>query len=230
MLFNLAKLFKTNSYDLKTLDIKVIMLTGEILYDHQRRFIEQVFHCPISNEYGASEIGMVAAECPYGGMHLQEETVYVYTNSGNEVIITELHNELTPLINFRVGDKISISSKKCSCGRGLRLIDSIEGRIASDDIIKPNGERINYLLVNNMITDLKDSTLWNYINGFKVLQKGNDFFIYVVTSKENTQDITSYLTSFLKKNIDSTINVNIEFVDKILPDKSGKMRLFSRDD
>jgi phenylacetate-CoA ligase len=47
-----------------------------------------------------------------------------------EIVVTNLMNYAMPLIRYRVGDIGTLGKEPCSCGRGLPLLKSIEGRKA----------------------------------------------------------------------------------------------------
>ena len=49
---------------------RVIFTTAEPLYDFQRALLKSVFGCPVSVEYGCRDGGLVANECPDGGLHV----------------------------------------------------------------------------------------------------------------------------------------------------------------
>jgi phenylacetate-CoA ligase len=224
----LALLFKENDIKAEELNLKVIIVTSEILYDSDKEVIENVFGCKVANEYGCAEGGLIAYECPEGGMHLQEETILSYTNDQDEFISTELDNDFTPLINYKIGDKVIMSDKTCSCGRTLRLIERIEGRIGSDDILKPDGSKMNYLFFDKMIKNMSDTDLWGNIKRFQVIQDGMDFNIYLVKDTNYNEDVSNYILNYIKEGISKEININLIFVDDIKPEKSGKYRIFKR--
>jgi len=52
--------------NLKNLKLKGVIVTSEVLFEDQRKKIESVFGCPVINEYGAADGGLIAFECPHG--------------------------------------------------------------------------------------------------------------------------------------------------------------------
>ncbi len=224
----LGTLLKDNNIDAKRLKIKVIIVTSEILYDSDRVVLEEIFNCKVANEYGCAEQGFIAYQCPEGGMHLQEEMLLTFTNDKDEIISTELNNDLSPIINYKIGDKIIMSDKKCECGRSLKLVERIEGRIGSDDITKPDGSTMNYLFFDKMIKNMSDTKLWGTIKRFQVLQNGIDFNIYLVKGDNYSEDVSNYIKEYIEKGISKEVNINLIFTDEIKPEKSGKYRIFKR--
>ena len=53
--------------------IKVILTTGEVLMPEYRRKLEEVFHAPLYDAYGAGDGGILSHECPeHQGLHITE--------------------------------------------------------------------------------------------------------------------------------------------------------------
>ena len=59
-----------------------------------------------------------------------------------DVVATDLFSYAMPIIRYKVGDIASYSAKECSCGRGLPLIASVEGRV-SGFLIGSGGKKIH---------------------------------------------------------------------------------------
>ena len=53
--------------------LKVIVTTSETLFPWQAEYLGKVFGCPVGNEYGARDAGILAYSCPCGGMHVTAE-------------------------------------------------------------------------------------------------------------------------------------------------------------
>lgn len=137
----------------KRRDIKldVVITNAEPVYEHQREAITAAFDCPVRETYGMAEIAAAASECTAGRMHLWPDAGIIEvdeaskdeTGSG-DLICTGLVNAEMPLIRYRVGDRGRLSNEKCECGKGLPLIDRIDGR--SDDVLfTADGRRVGRL-------------------------------------------------------------------------------------
>lgn len=139
----------------KDLQMAVVVTNAEPVFDYQRSTIEAAFQCPLRETYGLAEIVAAASECPEGVLHLWPEVGIVEIlesdpdqNSGmcGELVCTGLLNTDMPLIRYKTGDRgcLPRESPLCTCGRGLPLIHSIEGRV--DDILyTPDRRRIGRL-------------------------------------------------------------------------------------
>lgn len=126
--------------------LRAIVTSAETLWPHQRAVIEDVFGTAVFNRYGCREVGDIAQECSaHSGAHVSADFVYVeiVDDAGNpckagetgEVLVTCLENYGMPLIRYAIGDRSSWAVQSaCQCGRGLPLLDAIEGR--SLDVVR----------------------------------------------------------------------------------------------
>lgn len=228
-LVNFGKLVKQYKLSISGLHLKAIIVTSEILYESDREFIESVFNCKVVNEYGAAEAGLFACECPDGGMHIQEDSLFLFADENNELVSTEFNNKLMPLINYKVGDKVVMADRKCKCGRELSLIQSIDGRIGSDEVITSDGRRLNYLFFDRMIKNLARTKLWGQIKKFQIIQEGLTFTCYIVRMDHYSEhEIESYIEKYIKDGAGQDVKVKFVYKGSIEPDKSGKYRIFKR--
>ena len=122
-----------------------IVSTAMPLHSWQRTVMEEVFGITPTNRYGCEEVSLIACECEkHNGLHVNADSVYVEVENGptGNLLVTDLTNLAMPLIRYRIGDVATISDRVCDCGRGLPLIESVEGREA-DFVVTPAGRLIS---------------------------------------------------------------------------------------
>ena len=227
-LYLLAELMEKHNLRFKKVNLKVAIVTGEILYPYQRDLIEMVFECKVANEYGSGECGLYAHECPEGSMHINEESVLLTTDENNNAIVTEIHNNGMPLINYVNTDKIQISNGYCKCGRTSRLIEKIDGR-ATDFILTADGSKKSDALFYYIIAELDDIDLAESVKQFKIIQKNNHFLFQIVKDENYNERVASYIENRMREEIGQDILINIQTVEEIKRDDSGKLRMFVRE-
>ncbi len=91
---------------------------------------------------------MSVDECPEGSYHVTESGILEVIRDGEqvsdgeigEIIGTGLYNYSMPFIRYRTTDICRQSGERCSCGRGMPLVKSLEGR--TSDVILASEERI----------------------------------------------------------------------------------------
>jgi len=227
-IFQFCNYFLAQKVDLSCLKIKAVILTGEMVFPQQIEVIKQVFSCPVTQEYGCTELGLIGFGCREGTMHLMEnllvETLPAENgeNSG-EIVVSELYGKLFPFIRYRIGDRGRISSRVCSCGRGLQVLEQLAGR--KDDFIKSSdGKLIDAYLVEYIINDMPAH--FGKIHKFKIVQTEYVLLnIYLIADGDNDR-ISSYLTNKLKLIFSHDMRVDVFFKDILPIELSGKNKCF----
>ena len=222
-----AELMDKNNLRFNKFKLKVTIVTAEALFEIERRYIEKILNCKVANEYGAVEAGLFACECPAGSMHINEESVYMYTNNQNEAIVTELFNDSIPLINYKNDDLIIISDDYCSCGKTSRIIEEVQGRV-SGYIEKPDGSRINQLIIPIIFRKFYEDKFKRMIRRYKVFQKNHIFKIQIIPLSNYNGECEEYIRTRMFEEIGQDININFELVNEIKRGKNGKFTFFER--
>lgn len=132
---------------------RAIQTSAETLTSAARRLIEETLGARCFDRYGCREVGNLAHECDaHDGLHLLVENNYVeFVDDAGEpvspgevgqIVVTNLRNRTMPLLRYAVGDLGVPSAARCSCGRGLPMMERVEGRV-SDIIVTPAGRLLH---------------------------------------------------------------------------------------
>lgn len=213
---------------LDNLGTKVVFVTSERLYDHQRATIERAFACPVANGYGGRDAGFIAHQCPAGGMHITAEDIIVeiVDNEGRvlppgregEVVITHLATCDFPFIRYRTGDVAVLDAQPCSCGRGLPLLKEIQGR-TTDFVVAADGTIMHGLALIYAIRDIQG------VVNFKIVQESLQMtHVQLVTSASFSEEGLALIERGLKQRLGADVTVLIERVAQIPRESSGKYR------
>lgn len=97
---------------------RVVVATGEPLFGFQRRTIQEAFGAPVTEEFGCTEIGAVAFECPRGSLHLVAEQVWL-EGEPTTTLATSLVSRPVPLLRYPLDEPLSEEGGRCTCGRVL---------------------------------------------------------------------------------------------------------------
>jgi phenylacetate-CoA ligase len=132
--------------------LRALLTTGSLLSARDRELLERGLGAPVWDHYGLGGEGAhVAAECEHKrGYHVNVENLIVEpadpasvdTGEASEVIVTVLDNLAWPLIRYATGDFAVFTRRACECGRGLPLLERIDGRV-SELLRLPNGAALN---------------------------------------------------------------------------------------
>lgn len=137
MIYEVAKIInRLNLND--DFHLKMVKGTSEKIYGTYQEEAKKAFGLKIISEYGSTESGLIAFECPEGGhMHINMENVIVEEENG-EIIVTNLLSKSFPIIRYRLGDMIKLapSGLKCKCGRSHPILLDVVGRVGKNVVGK----------------------------------------------------------------------------------------------
>lgn len=196
---------------------KFIITTAGTLYPEIRKTVEEVFKCPVYNQYGSREVGAMAIECErQDGLHVFPYLQYL-ENINGEVVVTSLTNLSMPLIRYKIGDTAEFNeTSKCECGRSTKVLKSITGRTISH-FKTSAGEIVHgqYFIHQFYFLD--------WVKQFKVVQTEINHILCLIVKreKENQQDLKN-IESNIKLVMGDLCDVQFKYVDTIEPTESGK--------
>lgn len=117
-----------------------IATSAEVLTGDDRRRARAAWSAPVYDTYGATEYAPIAAECPFGRKHLFEDGAVIEIER-DRVLLTVLGRRTQPLIRYEISDVVRSVEGDCECGRPLRLIETIEGRV--EDVLAFGNVRVH---------------------------------------------------------------------------------------
>jgi len=108
---------------------------------------------PVLSQYSAVEVFRIGFFCEERGAHHVHEDLCALSIVGadgrpvpdgepGEVVVSNLVNRGTVLLNYRLGDVAHIVPGRCACGRTSRLLSVIEGRV-SQIVHLPDGSFVH---------------------------------------------------------------------------------------
>ncbi len=226
-LYAFAKYVKQNH--IKLLSVPAVVTGAERLYPYQRELIEEVLGAKVFNSYGCREFMLIASECDrHEGLHVSAENLLVELLKDGEpvrpgeigeVVVTDLHNYGMPFIRYRTGDLAVKSERLCSCGRGLPLIDDVEGRTL-DTIRACDGRMISGVFFPHLMKELKG------IERFQVIQDKPDHLeIKIIRNDLFTDAELQFMKNEILKTVGAEMRIDLTYVDDILLTATGKFRV-----
>lgn len=213
---------------LDDIGVKVAFVTSERLYDNQRALIELAFGCKVANGYGGRDAGFIAHECPSGGMHLMAEDILVElidlqgrpvpVGQPGEIVVTHMGTRDFPFVRYRTGDVAVMDDRPCACGRGLPMLREIQGR-TTDFVIAADGTVLHGLALIYILRDLPG------IGAFKIVQESRALTrVQLVPERSFDPACQAHIIEGFRRRLGAAVTVDVELVDAIAPEKSGKFR------
>lgn len=208
---------------------RAVVSSGEKMYPYQRGLFEEVFSCRVFDRYGSNEFSNIAHECErHEGLHVFNDLFYteVIHESGRpaqsgevgELVVTDLMNFYMPFLRYRTGDLAVPTERRCSCGRGLPLLDRIEGR-TFDTIVSAGGKSVG-------------GYFWTYlsrtvpgIKQFQIEQKDRGGVLFrIVPGPDWNDENRECLAAKIRENMGEGFRVEFYLVDDIALTPAGKFR------
>ena len=197
-----------------------IISTAMILHDWQRTVIEQVFGCKVTNRYGCEEVSLIASECEeHNGLHVNADSLYTEVPADGKLLVTDLSNRAMPLIRYQVGDVVVPSNRLCKCGRGLPLIERVEGRDA-DYVLTPAGHLISGISLTENFAVLIPGTAQVQI----VQESVTQLRIRLVVDDCFGDASRRKIAELVRDTFGDSVQHDVELVDAIPQEASGKYR------
>jgi phenylacetate-CoA ligase len=140
------------------------------------------------------------------------------TGVAGEIVVTHLFTNDFPFIRYRTGDIGVLGSTPCSCGRGLPLLQDIQGR-STDFVVAADGTVMHGLSLIYILRDLTG------VKSFKVVQETRALTrVLLVTGEGFAPDAVDQIVSGFKQRLGADVSVVVDLVDSIPTEKSGKFR------
>lgn len=214
--------------------LKVCMVTSEMLFEEDKVLLEKHLGIPVVNEYGASELDLIAFQNINDEWQVNAETLFVEildennqpVENGKEgkVVITSLYNKAHPFIRYEIGD-VGILDEKSTWKKPI--LKKLVGR-TSDVAILPSGKKSPgltfYYVTKSIIED--DGNVKEFI----VRQKALDSFeIDYVSETELTQQQIVEIEKAIEKYLEPGLNFTYNRKDVLKRTARGKLKQFQSD-
>ena len=212
--------------------LKACIVTSEMLFEDDKILMETQFGVQVINEYGASELDLIAFQNPKDEWQINSETLYVEILDDQDkilplgkegrIVITSLYNKAHPFIRYDIGDigilSINSTNKK-------PILEKLIGR-TNDIALLPSGKKAAgltfYYITKSIIED--DGN----VKEFVIEQlKLDTFKILYVSSNQLSEDKIKRIKTEMETYLEKGLNMVFERQDQIQRSKSGKLKQFS---
>jgi len=209
---------------------KVIVYVAEGMTTEGKSFIEEAFGIPVLSQYNAVEAFKIGFTCEErNGFHLHEDLCHVKIVDPNgkkladgekgEIVISNLVNHGTVLLNYRLGDVGVLSREKCRCGRTLPLLSELEGRV-EDTLFLQDGRFIHPRAIWAVIKKTEGVVKYQLIQ-----HAPQRFELRLVTVDQDTYPlVVGRILDGLRDLLGSSATIESEYVEELTPREGGKFR------
>jgi phenylacetate-CoA ligase len=229
----LAKQLESKNRVLKTLcpSLKVCIVTSEMLFEADKILLEKALGVPIVNEYGASEVDLIAFQNPESEWVVNAETCLVeivdeqdrvlpYGQEGR-IIVTQLYNKAMPFIRYEVGDYGILDPKSTP---QKPILQKLVGR--TNDVIQlPSGKRAAGMAFYSITKALFDDQ--SPVKEFVIKQTKIDTFeIEYVSSLAFTKDEEQHVYKVISDFLEPHLQLHFVQKDQLKRGSNGKLKQF----
>jgi len=223
----IAEAIEKRSITPAELALKMALFGAEPWSESFRKEIEENLDIVVTDNYGLTEVigPGVSYECQEkNGLHISEDhfiTEIIHPETGKnlpsgekgELVITTITKEAYPLIRYKTGDITSFIPEQCPCGRSLKRMTRVFGRI--DDMIILNGKNMFPSQFEHILTEVIGKT-----PNYQLIIDKKDNLDFLEIQVEVSQDIFSdeikgldrigpHIVSEIKKRLDFIPSVRL---------------------
>jgi len=209
---------------------RALRYAADALAPGVRALLEQEYGVVCFSGYQAIEAFKIGWECEaHTGYHLNIDLypLRVVDDEGHdcpvgvtgEVVISNLVNRGTVLLNYRLGDRAALLADRCPCGRALPLLSYVQGRTL-DVLYDLAGQRHSYAAASAPVRAVAG------VLQFQVVQAARDHLRYdlVTTAACDRAQATRQLTAAIQERLGAGMQVEVRFVDDLPRTAGGKLR------
>ena len=210
--------------------LQYCIVTSELCTPEDREILEKGFGLTVVNEYGVSEVGLIAFENPQGRWKLCDELLYIEVvneegqpvspGEPGQILATALYNRAMPFIRYQVGD-VGVLERGAD---GQLNLKELVGR-TNDFVRLPSGRvspGLTFYYISRRLLEKKE-----FINEFIIRQTAPDTFEFVIHAKRPlTEADRQLIQTGLDEYLEPGLKLKITEVDHIERPKSGKIKHF----
>jgi len=237
VMYDLALLLKRNPEYKTYLSIKNLVSVSEMLAPEKRAVVKNQFGCNFIDRYSIEEVGLIAQQKEYNGEYfLNKFGIFtevldpitlkpVKTGELGKVVVTDLNNDLVPLVRYDTGD-LAIAGEYI--GDQLQTIRRIEGRTA-EKITNTEGTPISSLVIGPSI--YKPLAKEGYLVQFQLAQIAKTTYELrtKITYNPINNQVLEKIESNLRQNLGRDAKIIIKEVNEIKAQPSGKRPMYKNE-
>jgi len=210
---------------------KIVTYGADGMPEADRQIIEDRLGIPVFSFYQSVEALRIAFQCEKRrGLHIFTDHVALRIvdaegrtlppGSPGEVVVSNLTNRATVLLNYRQGDVAALSRESCSCGRNLPLLEGLQGR-REDLVLRPDGTAVHPLALIARLQRISG------VLQVQLVQEDLRRFLVraVCLPDAGWREISAKMEDTMRSVLGEEIKVASERCEMIQPGPSGKVRV-----
>ncbi|MDQ3393966.1 MAG: phenylacetate--CoA ligase family protein [Bacteroidota bacterium] len=226
-----AQIIVKNNLVLKDIcpTIECCVVTSEVCTPEDKILLKKAFGVPILNEYGASELGIIAFPDKNHDWKISDEEFFVEIlddhgipverEQEGRIVLTSLYNKAMPFVRYELGDIASIN--KTDKGKFLK---NLHGRL-NDTVRLPSGKIVPgftlYYASKALMANMKG------LKEYNIKQTAIDTIEYdIVAEADFDEKLVEMIEKVTYKYLEPGLKVKVNKVDAIKRTAAGKFKHF----
>jgi phenylacetate-CoA ligase len=214
---------------------KAVSYTGDAVSEPLRRILRDELGVAVLGVYQAVEAGVVGWQCErQAAYHLNVDLCPIRIVDGDarelpvgepgDVVVSNLVNRGTILLNYRVGDLAARLPEPCACGRALPMLSEVQGR-RTEWLQSRSGRPVHPQTFRNILRSVDG------IRRFQLVQEqpGHVRVVAVVAPDAARDAIRSRILDDVQR-LNASIQADVEFADSLPRTQGGKVRAVLTDE
>ncbi len=204
----------------------IILTCGEVLFDHQRTYLEEIMQAPVFQEYGSQDAGLIAHEDSDKVLRLNPEPMAIEILRGGrraepgelgEVVVTHFFTPRMPFIRYATGDVArALHGDVSSLTSQPAICPLPEGR-TSDLLLSELGELVATRPIIESLMETTGATLFS-------LYQPNPESIHVLCVPQSGVVSQAIANEVLQSHLGKTVTVIVQQGESFQELRSGKHR------
>jgi phenylacetate-CoA ligase len=212
---------------------RAVSYTGDAVSEPMRRIMREQLGIAVLGIYQAVEAGVIAWQCErQGGHHLNIDLCPIRIvdsdsrelphGQAGDVVVSNLVNRGTFVLNYRLGDVAARLPERCECGRVLPQLSDVQGR-RTEWLESRSGQPIHPQTLRAIIRAVDG------VRRFQLVQEepGQVRVMAVVAPDASQDGIRSHIVGDVER-LDGSLSAEVEFVESLPRTEGGKVRLVLR--
>lgn len=209
----------------RALGVRFVLATAEPMPNSDTiPVLEDLFHCPVVQEYGGAEFGQVAFKIGEAPFEVYSDLVYLEglpsatdETQPDTALLTTLYARYFPLFRYQVGDALR-GVDRLPNGH-IRRFESIAGRV--NDVIKfADGNSVHSVAIFHCIH--QESS----IHTIQMVIGDNGIEILLASTSPGDAAVENRIRKRLAQVHPLLANARVTYVEDVLTNRAGKRRWF----
>jgi phenylacetate-CoA ligase len=214
---------------------KVVIYAADPISEPVRRLLREELGIAVLSLYQAVEMGIIGWECERQcGHHLNidlcpirivdSDRREVPIGESGQVVVSNLVNRGTVLLNYMLGDLARRLPEPCGCGRTLPLLSHVEGR-STDWLRSVSGRPIHPQTLRGILREVVG------VRRFQLVQErpGHVRVVTVAAPEADREAIRSQVVDEARR-LPDPLDAEVQFSETLPRTEGGKVRTFLLND